>query len=90
MMKKLNYFQKGEVTKMRKFTVSVTSDNFEEVIENARKIYVAVNMLTDDLGDVVYIRVSQKHLLEAITDNFSGIDFDKITVDPSNGNVFVN
>tara|TARA_R100001163_G_scaffold52037_1_gene39405 strand:+ start:253 stop:522 length:270 start_codon:yes stop_codon:yes gene_type:complete len=89
-MKKLNYFQKGEVTKMRKFTLSVTSDNFEEVIKNARKIYVAVNMLTDDLGDVVYVRVSQVHLFWAITDNFSGIDFDKIKVDPSNGNVFVN
>ena len=56
---------------MRKFTLSVTSDNFEEVIKNARKIYVAVNMLTDDLGDVVYVRVSQVHLFWAITDNFS-------------------
>ena len=75
---------------MRKFTLSVTADNFEEVIKNARNIYVAVNMLTDDLGDVVYVRVSQIHLLEAITDNFSGIDFDKIKVDPSNKNVFVD
>ena len=40
---------------MRKFTVSVTSDNFEEVIENARKIYVAVNMLTDDLGKYIFL-----------------------------------
>ena len=86
MMKKLNYFQKGEVTKMLK----ISSENYSEVIKNARNIYVAVNMLNDDLGDMVYIKVSKSNLIKAIKDDFSGIDFDKIQIDVLSKDIFVN
>ena len=86
MMRKLNYFQKGEVTKMLK----ISSENYSEVIKNARNIYVAVNMLNDDLGDVVYIKVSKSNLIKAIKGDFSGIDFDKIQIDVLSKDIFVN
>ena len=86
MMKKLNYFQKEEVTKMLK----ISSENYSEVIKNARNIYVAVNMLNDDLGDVVYIKVSKSNLIKAIKDDFSGIDFNKIQIDVLSKDIFVN
>ena len=86
MMKKLKYFQKGEVTKMLK----ISSENYSEVIKNARNIYVAVNMLNDDLGDVVYIKVSKSNLIKAIKGDFSGIDFDKIQIDVLSKDIFVN
>jgi hypothetical protein len=85
-MRKLNYFQKGEVTKMLK----ISSENYSEVIKNARNIYVAVNMLNDDLGDVVYIKVSKSNLIKAIKGDFSGIDFDKIQIDVLSKDIFVN
>ena len=75
---------------MRKFTVSVTSDNFEEVIENARNIYVAVDMLNNDLGDMVYVKVSKSNLIKAIKGDFSGIDFNKIQIDVLSKDIFVN
>ena len=86
MMKKLNYFQKEEVTKMLK----ISSENYSEVIKNARNIYVAVNMLNNDLGDMVYIKVSKSNLIKAIKDDFYGIDFDKIQIDVLSKDIFVN
>ena len=86
MMKKLNYFQKVEVINMLK----ISSENYSEVIKNARNIYVAVNMLNDDLGDVVYIKVSKSNLIKAIKDDFYGIDFDKIQIDVLSKDIFVN
>ena len=86
MMKKLNYFQKGEVTKMLK----ISSENYSEVIKNARNIYVAVDMLNNDLGDMVYVKVSKSNLIKAIKDDFSGIDFDKIQIDVLSKDIFVN
>ena len=86
MMKKLNYFQKGEVTKMLK----ISSENYSEVIKNARNIYVAVDMLNNDLGDMVYVKVSKSNLIKAIKDDFSGIDFNKIQIDVLSKDIFVN
>ena len=86
MMKKLNYFQKEEVTKMLK----ISSENYSEVIKNARNIYVADNMLNNDLGDMVYIKVSKSNLIKAIKDDFYGIDFDKIQIDVLSKDIFVN
>ena len=85
-MKKLNYFQKAEVINMLK----ISSENYSEVIKNARNIYVAVNMLNDDLGDVVYIKVSKSNLIKAIKGDFYGIDFDKIQIDVLSKDIFVN
>tara|TARA_R100001509_G_C4751233_1_gene176475 strand:+ start:300 stop:557 length:258 start_codon:yes stop_codon:yes gene_type:complete len=85
-MKKLNYFQKVEVINMLK----ISSENYSEVIKNARNIYVAVNMLNDDLGDVVYIKVSKSNLIKAIKGDFYGIDFDKIQIDVLSKDIFVN
>ena len=86
MMKKLNYFQKEEVTKMLK----ISSENYSEVIKNARNIYVAVNMLNDDIGDMVYVKVSKSNLIKAIKDDFLGIDFNKINIDVLSKDIFVN
>jgi hypothetical protein len=85
-MKKLKYFQKGEVTKMLK----ISSENYSEVIKNARNIYVAVDMLNNDLGDMVYVKVSKSNLIKAIKDDFSGIDFNKIQIDVLSKDIFVN
>ena len=70
--------------------LKISSENYSEVIKNARNIYVAVNMLNDDLGDVVYIKVSKSNLIKAIKDDFSGIDFDKIQIDVLSKDIFVN
>ena len=86
MMKKLNYFQKVEVINMLK----ISSENYSEVIKNARNIYVAVNMLNDDLGDMAYVKVSKSNLIKAIKDDFYNIDFDKIQIDVLSKDIFVN
>ena len=70
--------------------LKISSENYSEVIKNARNIYVAVNMLNDDLGDVVYIKVSKSNLIKAIKGDFSGIDFDKIQIDVLSKDIFVN
>ena len=86
MMKKLNYFQKEEVINM----LSIHSGNYLDIIKNARNIYVAVNMLNDDIGDMVYVKVSKSNLIKAIKDDFYGIDFDKIQIDVLSKDIFVN
>ena len=70
--------------------LKISSENYSEVIKNARNIYVAVNMLNDDLGDVVYIKVSKSNLIKAIKNDFYGIDFDKIQIDVLSKDIFVN
>ena len=52
MIKKLNYFQKEGIINM----LSIHSGNYLDIIKNARNIYVAVNMLNDDIGDIVYVK----------------------------------
>ena len=86
MMKKLNYFQKEEVINM----LSIHSGNYLDIIKNARNIYVAVNMLNDDIGDMVYVKVSKSNLIKAIKDDFLGIDFNKINIDVLSKDIFVN
>ena len=86
MMKKLNYFQKEEVINM----LSIHSGNYLDIIKNARNIYVAVNMLNDDIGDIVYVKVSKSNLIKAIKDDFLGIDFNKIKIDVLSKDIFVN
>ncbi len=86
MMKKLNYFQKEEIINM----LSIHSGNYLDIIKNARNIYVAVNMLNDDIGDVVYVKVSKSNLIKAIKDDFLGIDFNKINIDVLSKDIFVN
>ena len=85
-MKKLNYFQKEEVINM----LSIHSGNYLDIIKNARNIYVAVNMLNDDIGDMVYVKVSKSNLIKAIKDDFLGIDFNKINIDVLSKDIFVN
>tara|TARA_Y100001938_G_C7911264_1_gene339720 strand:- start:46 stop:303 length:258 start_codon:yes stop_codon:yes gene_type:complete len=85
-MKKLNYFQKEEIINM----LSIHSGNYLDIIKNARNIYVAVNMLNDDIGDVVYVKVSKSNLIKAIKDDFLGIDFNKINIDVLSKDIFVN
>ena len=70
--------------------LKISSENYSEVIKNARNIYVAVNMLNDDLGNMVYIKVSKSNLIKAIKDDFSGIDFNKIQIDVLSKDIFVN
>ena len=70
--------------------LKISSENYSEVIKNARNIYVAVNMLNDDIGDMVYVKVSKSNLIKAIKDDFSGIDFDKIQIDVLSKDIFVN
>ena len=86
MMKKLNYFQKEGIINM----LSIHSGNYLDIIKNARNIYVAVNMLNDDIGDMVYVKVSKSNLAKAIKDDFLGIDFNKIKIDVLSKDIFVN
>ena len=70
--------------------LKISSENYSEVIKNARNIYVAVDMLNNDLGDMVYVKVSKSNLIKAIKDDFSGIDFNKIQIDVLSKDIFVN
>ena len=70
--------------------LKISSENYSEVIKNARNIYVAVDMLNNDLGDMVYVKVSKSNLIKAIKGDFSGIDFDKIQIDVLSKDIFVN
>ena len=70
--------------------LKISSENYSEVIKNARNIFVAVDMLNNDLGDMVYVKVSKSNLIKAIKDDFSGIDFNKIQIDVLSKDIFVN
>ena len=70
--------------------LSIHSGNYLDIIKNARNIYVAVNMLNDDIGDIVYVKVSKSNLAKAIKDDFRGIDFNNIKIDVLSKDIFVN